>query len=296
MPTPLVTYNVTSGNREDILDLIQIISPEEAPIFSRLKDSVAYATVHQWVQDTLATATSNAQVEGFTANASTTATKARRQNYCQILAQFGAVSGTQEAVLKVDIDSEYAYELKKHMKQFKLDAENVIILSTSASGASGTARTMTGLQDLLGGITIQTGSGGVTQLSETIFNSLLQTIFENGAVPKVCFVAGWLKRKISQFATSNTRYINAEDGTLVNVVNIYQSDFGQIEVFLDRYVTKGAGIVMNDDYFRLAWLRRPRAEELAKVGDMRQFQIVGELTLEYLNQYAGGLLSGFATS
>jgi len=295
MPTPAQTYNITAGNREDILDLIQIISPEEAPIFSRLKDSVAYATQHQWVQDTLATSTTNAQVEGFTANASTTAQKVRQSNYCQILAQFGAVSGTQEAVLKVDIDSEYAYELKKHMKQWKLDAENVIILQTSAVGSTSTARTMTGLLDVAKA-TAQSGSQGNTQLSETIFNNLLQTIFENGAVPKVCFVAGWLKRKISQFATSNTRYINAEDGTLINVVNIYQSDFGQIEVFLDRYIPKGVGLVMNDDYFRLAWLRKPRAEELAKVGDLRQFQIVGELTLEYLNQNASGVFTAFATN
>lgn len=289
------TYNTTAGNREDILDMIQQISPEETPIFSRLKDSTASATLHQWVQDSLATATANAQVEGFTAAAATVDTRGRKQNYTHILSQTGAVTGTQEAVTKVDVDSEYAYQVSKSMKQWKLDAENVLILSTSAAGATGTARTMTGLIDAIQTNRV-TGSGGSSQLSETIFNNLLQTIFESGTVPKVCFVNGWLKRKISAFSTANTRFINAESGKVSNMVSIYMSDFGTIEIMLERYLPKGTGIVMDDSKFRKAWLRKPFVKPLAEVGDLRQYMVVGEFTLEYLNEKAAGILSAFATS
>jgi len=289
------SYNTTAGNREDILDLIQQISPEETPIFSRLKDCVAASTVHVWVQDTLATATANAQVEGFTANAATVDTRSRKQNYTQILAQTGAISGTEEVINKVDVDSEYAYQVKKSMKQWKLDAENVLIVATSAAGATATARTMTGLQDSIQTNRV-TGSAGGTQLSETIFNNLLQTIFESGTVPKVCFVNGWLKRKISAFSTSNTRQADGSAGKLVNMVSVYMSDFGTIEIMLDRYLPKGNGIIMNDEMFKKAWLRKPYVKPLAEVGDLKQFLVVGEFTLEYLNEKAGGILSAFATS
>jgi hypothetical protein len=80
------------------------------------------------------------------------------------------------------------------------------------------------------------------------------------------------------------------------MVSVYMSDFGTVEIFLERYLPKGNGLVMNDDAFRIAWLRKPKVEELAKVGDLKQFQIVGECTLEYLNERAAGVLSAFATN
>jgi hypothetical protein len=292
------TYNATAGNREDILDMIILVSPEETPLFTRLPDASASATLHQWVEDTLATATANSSVEGFTASAATINSKARKSNYSHIISKLGAVSGTQEAVSMVGVDSEYAYELKKKMREWKLDAENVLILSTSAAGATGTARTMTGLQDCLQTNRV-TGSGGSSQLSESIFNDLLQKIFEAGAVPKTAYVNGWLKRKISQFSTSNTRQLQVAGSGgshLVNTVSVYESDFGTIQIVLDRYVPKANGYVINDDMFRKAWLRKPKTEELAKVGDLKQFMIVGEFTLEYMNERAGGVLSAFATA
>ncbi len=46
----LNTYDTTGGNREDIYDVLQLVSPEETPLFTRLPDSVANATQHQWVE------------------------------------------------------------------------------------------------------------------------------------------------------------------------------------------------------------------------------------------------------
>lgn len=289
------TYNATAGNREDILDMIQMVSPEETPIFSALKDSSAVATIHNWVEDTLATASSNAQVEGFTASAATVDARARKLNYTHIIAQTGAVTGTQEVVSKVDADSEYAYQVSKTMRQWALDAENVLILSTTAAGATGTARTMRGLIDAIQTNRV-TGSGGSSQLSESLFNDLLQKIFEAGTVAKTCFVNGWLKRKISAFTASNTRFLDIKSGVLNSVVSVYQSDFGTISIVLERYMPKSTGVIMDDSKFRKAWLRKPKLEKLAKVGDLEQYMVVGEFTLEHLNERAGGILSAFATA
>ena len=293
----LQTYGTTAGNREDIYDVLQLVSPEETPLFTRLPEAVANATQHQWVEYTLNSGSGNADVEGATATGATSSTKARLSNYTQIMSKTGAVSGTQRKVTIVGEQDEFAFQMKKSMLEWKIGADSDLILQTSAAGAASTARTMTGLINALSQGNVVTGSATTIALRESDFNDLLQKIFEAGAVPDTCYVNGFLKRRISQFVTSNTRFLNmGEDNKLVNRISIYESDFGTIEIVLERYMTKTVGILQKDALFRKAWLRKPVTFPLAKRGDLDEFEIVGEWTLEYLNYRAGGLLSAFASS
>jgi len=41
-----VTYNATAGAKEDVLDLITQVDPEETPLLSRLGTSKAYQRYH----------------------------------------------------------------------------------------------------------------------------------------------------------------------------------------------------------------------------------------------------------
>src|SRR5438067_2358698 len=258
----LQTYGSTAGNREDIYDVLQLISPEETPLFSRLGDSTANATNHQWVTWTLSTGSGNADVEGATATGSTSSSKARLNNYCQIMSKNGAISGTQRKIDNVGASEELAFEMKKKMLEWRLGAESDLILQTSNAGNSTTARTMTGLIDSLQTNRV-TGSATTVALTETIFNNLLQTIFEAGAKVSTVYVAGFNKRRISQFVTSNVRYTST-DKTLKNTISVYESDFGVVDIVLERYVTKTVGIAIDDQYFRKAWLRKPITFPLAK--------------------------------
>jgi hypothetical protein len=52
----LYSDQTTAGYRQDLLDEIQMVSPSATPIFTRLADVQGSSTVHEWVEDTLATA------------------------------------------------------------------------------------------------------------------------------------------------------------------------------------------------------------------------------------------------
>lgn len=295
----LQTYGTTAGNREDIYDVLQLVSPEETPLFTRLPDAVANATQHQWVEYTLASGSGNADVEGATATGSTSSTKTRVSNYTQIMSKNGAVSGTQRKVTIVGEQDEFAFQMKKSMLEWKIGAESDLILQSSGAGNSSSARTMDGIITALqnSATAVITGSASTIALTETNFNDALQKVFEAGAVPDTCYVNGFNKRRISQFVTSNTRFLDVDSsGMIRNRVSAYDSDFGTIEIVLERYVTKTVGIILKDALWRKAWLRKPVTYPLAKRGDLDEFQIVGEWTLEHLNSRAGALLSAFASS
>jgi hypothetical protein len=135
-------------------------------------------------------------------------------------------------------------------------------------------------------------------LSETVFNDQLQALWNAGSegAQYIAFVGGFNKRRISQFATSNTRNISVEDKRLVNAVSAYESDFGVVTVSLHRYVGEKNIVLIDSTKFRKAWLRKPFKENLTKRGDLDEYQIVGELTLEHLNERCGSIFSAFASA
>lgn len=295
----LYSDQTTAGYREHILDEIQMVSPADTPIFSRLADTTGTAILHQWVEDTLATATAATILEGATAAASSTVSKTRKSNYMQIVRKTGAVSGTAQALDAVGGRNELMYDMEKTMKSWKIEAEQQLIWGATASGDStaGTGREMRGLEQAIATNRV-TGSAGTVALTETVFNDQLQSMWNAGCDDQqlIAFVGGFNKRRISQFATSNTRQINAEDKRLVNAVDVYESDFGIVTVSLHRYVGEKNIVLIDSTKFRKAWLRKPFKENLQKRGDLDEYQIVGELTLEHLNERCGSFFSAFASA
>lgn len=299
-----VTYNATAGAREDVLDLITNVDPEETPFLSRLGVTQCYNRYTEWLNDTLesGTGTGGALVEGAEAVVRALDARTRLHNWTQITDYTFGISGTQEATSQYGLENEYSYQLEKAMKILKIMQEQILLNSTSSTGGMGSVcatggRSMTGLIDCLT-TNVTTGSAGSCALTESMFNSHLNTIFESGnGRPDVAFVNGFNKRRISAFATNNTRNIDMSSNTrLRNVVTGYMSDFGDIDIVLDRWVGKGTIPTLQMDKFKVAYLRKPFVKQLAVTGDSRNAQLLTEYTFQYLNESSSGKLSALATS
>src|SRR3990167_4162330 len=100
MPEQYVNVYDQVGEREDLIDIITNISPEETVALSRLGRSTAKSFQHDWLTDTLATADSgNAIIDGASAAfaSSDYAVRTRISNYTQVLRRNFSVSYSQEA-------------------------------------------------------------------------------------------------------------------------------------------------------------------------------------------------------
>jgi len=232
--------------------------------------------------------------------------RTRSHNWTQITSYTFGISGTQLATSQYGLEDEYAYQLEKAMKIVKIMQEQILLNSTSSTGGMGStcatgARQMTGLVDCLT-TNVTTGSAGSCALTESTFNAHLQTIFEGGnGRPDIAFCGGFNKRRISSFATSNTRMLDMTNATkLRNLVTVYESDFGTLEIVLDRWIgggnDKGVIPTLQMDRFKIAYLRKPFVNPLAVTGDSKEAQILTEYTFQYLNEASSGKLSALATS
>ena len=236
--------------------------------------------------------------EGAAATYSDLTQPSRRGNVTAIISQTFRVSGTERAVAVPAMGDPLAYQKGKALKEWKMKSEFQLLRGAVASGSSGVARQMAGIQNVV--TTVVTARNSGTSLSESEFNDMCQESWDEAGVNSfdlVCTTGG-LRRKISSFTAGATKNVDAEDKRLTRPVEVYESDFGIKKILpAHRYVDNTAGTVvllgLREDTFKVAWLRPVFTEMLAKDGDRENGQVVGEWTLEYRAERASTKRTGY---
>lgn len=294
--TALKTYDAV-GNREDLTDVIAVLTLHDTPLFSTLEKVEASAKYHEWQIDTLNTANDNAALEGADYTFTIPGSRTRLGNYTQIFTKTLEVSGTQEEVSVAGLEDEFAYQMEKRMKELATDVEKALINGTGNSGASGTARRLKGILSWIA-TNVETGTGtAAAYLTETRYNNLLQSIWNAGGRPEDVYVNGFQKRQISSFSTPNQRYVEISgQGELKNTISVYDSDFGRQTIHLDPFMVANQTLVLQNDLWKVAVLRGIKPKDVATVGDAKRGALVGELTLEARNEAGSGTNSNLLTA
>jgi hypothetical protein len=280
--------------KESLDNVIANISPSETIFLNRFKKGKANARYEEWMLDTLALYTDNAQLEGDAVAGVAVTGASRTGNYTQIVRKSFTISGTNEVVDKAGKRSEIAYQTAKQLKELAKDIEFALSFGTGNSGNIGAGRRMKGVMGTSGGsaqqgwVTTNVYCASACAVPEADFNALLQTIWKAGGKPQSAFVGGYSKRIISAYTGNSTRFTDVDKKEAVNVVDIYKSDFGPIRIFLQRlYETSVAAAtaatcafpILQEDLWEIRTLRPTSIIPLAKTGDGETRMIIWEGTL-----------------
>ncbi len=311
------TYQ-TVGIREDLADIIYSISPTETPFMSGIAKEKATNTTHQWQTDALAAVAANAAVEGADITYGTMSATTKEENHTQISTKGVQVSGTNEAVTSAGRANELAYQVAKAAKELKRDMETALLSNVAkAAGDATTARKLGGCQTWIE-TNVDAGSGGSgagngairtdgTQraFTEDQLKGVLRSCFDAGGNPNMIMVGAFNKQKLSGFTGGSTRFDQAEDRRLVTSIDVYESDFGTLQVAPNRFI-RGANstaakkgqdaLVLEMDYFAVAFLRDFALQTPAQTADADQRFMVAEYTLESRNEAASGAVYDLTTS
>jgi hypothetical protein len=284
----LTTFYDTS-RREDLLDIIGDVTPDDTPLATMFKTSTAKDTVHQWLEDYITPPTSvSFAAEGAQASYTGLTQPSRIINLTAILTETFRVSGTERATEPGGGQDPLDYQAGKALKTWKMKEEYSIINGALSSGVSGTGASMAGLINVI--TTLATSRNSGTSLSETEFQDMHQDSWTKGGNDNafdLVLVPFGLKRKIDGFTAGATKYVDQSDKKLTQPVAIYETSAGVARIMIDRYVpssstTPGPRFLgIKEDLYKVAYLRSPFREMLAKDGDRENGQIVGEFTLEY---------------
>ena len=295
MPNTYVSTYEAIGNREDLIDKVTRISPEETVFKSRIGGVSAKAKTHEWLTQALQASNSgNAKVEGSaTQFASTNYTvRVRISNVTQILEKPFSVSYTQEASNPAGIESEFAEQRNLKTLEIMRDVNAALINQSSATGASNTARTLHGA---LAAITTNISVAGTNEtLTQTLYNKLMHNIWVQGGNPNSTFVHGYNKRQISSWTQPLTRNINAEGRKLVVAIDTYDSDYGKQMIYLEREMPTTQVLMIEEKYWNAAYLRPLDYKLLGEDGGSMRGRVEVELTLECLAENSSGKITGLS--
>src|SRR3546814_19153207 len=90
---------ISTTKREDLVNAIYRIDPEDTPFTGAIAKVKATAVLHEWSTQALgAVNTTNARLEGDALSHSSSTTPSRKQNYCQISSRDATVTGTERSV------------------------------------------------------------------------------------------------------------------------------------------------------------------------------------------------------
>ena len=314
MAQPTNTFDTydSVGEREDLSDVIYSISPTDTPFLSSAAKTQATAVLHEWQTDSLAAAvTNNAVIEGDEATLDASTATTRLSNSTQIMDKTVVITGTQEAVDKAGRASELAYQIAKRAKELKRDMEATITGNIAeVAGNSSTARKMGTLgswvttnDDLASDGASGAGAGNAAHtdgtqraFTEAQLKSVIKSVWNAGGDPSMVMVGPFNKQKLSGFTGNSTRFDAGADATLYTSVDVYASDFGQLQVVPNRFSRDRDAYVLDMEYWGIAFLRDFSMHELAKTGDSEKRQLLVEATLESRNEGASGLVADLTTS
>jgi hypothetical protein len=204
----------------------------------------------------------------------------------------------------------------KVAKEQKLDIEKALFDNNArVAGNSTTARELAGAPAwMITNVDFQSGDSGAnptgdgtnartddgtpTAFSQTKFDAVMQSIWENGGKPDTVYLSAFQMNVALGFTGNNNQRstVQAGDERVVKSMAVYVTPWGTVEWKPTRENRSRDVFIMQDDMWAVATLRPTKNEALSKTGDNEKRQVVTELTLVCRNEAASGIIADNTTS
>lgn len=315
--------------REDLQEAYTMISPEETPFTTAIRQETASNTLFEWPVVELSDLDyANREVEGEDAPSTDAPTNGLRlSNYTQISDKIAKVTHTSQAVDSAANNVQrIATQVVLKLKELKRDMEGMLLDNVAAAaGSSGNARSSAGLPAFLRTNTVFAAQGSDPTLSGTTegfpnaaagaasentgssvvfaeddLNEVIEDIWTEGGEPSIIMCNSGNKRRISTAFTGNsTRYKDAVDKKLVSSIDFYDSDFGELTVVPNRFMRTNNPddnndsynvFVLDPEYAAIAFLDEVQQKPLAETGHSISRLIWAEYGLQVDNEKAHGVI------
>ena len=282
--------------------LVEILTAKENWFLNNLGKTTAKNTIHQTQTDTLRTAASAAVTESGDYTTLARTTPSLVANLVEIVAIPFQVTRTQEQIQHYHGQNELSRQTTKALMDWANAAEFDLVRSTLVSGVSGTVPKMNGIIAGISKSTNTTVQTSGTVFSASILRGLMKTNWDNsnGDVATDIFVGSYLSSEIDNFTNkSNVVITGANETSIVNAVDVYETGLGKVRKHTHRYVQQTADptarvLGVRPEKLKIAYLERPFIDTgLARSGDYDKRAVVGKLTLEVLNKDSNFFASGY---
>lgn len=305
------------GNREELSNVIDMITPEDTPIYSKIGTGSCDSIHPEWETDVLRAPGANIVAEGDEYAYGAVTPPTRVGNYTQIMRDSFIVSRSQNKVDNAGKQEKVARQKVKLGKALRKDVELAIVtnngskatdprefgglptwltsnVSRGATGANGGYNSGTGVTD-------EATDGTQRAMTRALVDDVLQSVYESGGDTRHIVVSPYNKRVFATFMSDANvapfRYAaSKQNQTAIHNVEVYLGPLGEVMVVPNRVMSTAAtarnAFLIDPDSLSFDWLR-PFAEDtdVSRTGDAEKCVVIGEGTLRVRNQAANGVVA-----
>lgn len=279
----------------DLREEIALTDPTDTPLTTLLMGKGAIVPAKDitvtWRERELNKTRGTLKLEGAEAGDAIKSSRSTLSNLCQIIEKVTMVSGTAEALNPLGIGSSFQAELNDRLIETKRDLEWYYLNGTKADESDTTPRQMNGLVNLVNSDNVVDG----TTFTEELMIDAMQKMWEHGSQGEYyTFVNASVKRMVNNLLKNGENIRLVTNNGLVQVMGItvqkVESDFGTLNMVLDRHMDANTMLILDLDQVQIAELRGTFFEMLPKSGDYMKGHILNESTIKLLNSYSAAKL------
>lgn len=277
----------------DLREEIALVSPTDTPLTTLLMGRGATVPATDitvtWRERKLNETRGTLKKEGAEAGDPIKSSRGSLSNVCQIIEKVTQVSGTVQALNPKGVGKSFEAEIADRLIETKRDMEWYFLNGVRAEENESTPRQMNGLINLVNADNVIDATAGLT---EDLMLDAMQKMWDHGSQGEYyTFVNAGVKRKLNElFKNGQNVRINIENGIAqvqgVTVQRV-ESDFGVLNLVLNRHVDAKTMLILDLDQVQIAELRGTFFEMLPKAGDYHKGHILNESTIKLLNSYSG---------
>lgn len=274
----------------DLKEEIKLVSPTDTPLTTLLmgRGQVVPATdiTVTWREKELNTTRGTLIKEGAEAGTPIKSTRGSLSNLCQIMEKVTQVSGTAQALNPKGIGNSFQSEVNDRLIETKRDLEYYFLNGVKQAEDTSHPRQMNGIMNLVASGNVIDGTD--KEFSEDLILDGMQKMWDAGSQGEYyAFVNASVKRLVNGLLKNGVNVKVNIDESMAQVLGItvakIQSDFGVINLVLNRHMATDAFLAVDLDNVEIAELRGTFYEDLPKSGDYFKGHIINESTIKLLN-------------
>ena len=284
------TNNFTAHENVDLSKEIALVAPTDTPFTTllmnkKLVETAGSVTIN-WREKTLDDKADISKTEGFTVDTFVSSGRAEKSNVMEIFSKAVQVSGSAQASNVVGINDLFASEINDRLTEVKVNIEKKVLAPTNFNDGS-QAPYIRRMKSIFEQVDPDNVVEIETAPTQNDFKAVVKRLWDNGlgSGEFYAFVNADFKEIIDDFYANQINYNQPMD-TYGFVANKVITNYGVVNVVLNRHMPANKLLVVDPSYLRLVYLRKPAFEMLAKDGDNIKGMVLTELSLKVLNSKA----------
>ena len=214
-------------------------------------------------------------------------------NYTSIFQKALNISGTQQVIDQYGINDEFAYQANKGIPELSRLLERAVFHGIRAAGTATTPRSMGGLATFITDNTVDAGG----TIAKSDIDNVMEYCMLDGGMPDLFVVNPSVMNDLRALLDTSSFVRVTQDNSVfgMSAITQLQTQYGNLRVVESRWCPVSKAYLLDSSKVGLYSLRPFQWYELARTGDGRKGELIGEFSLAVANDKAHGVISGITS-